>query len=100
MSAHNMTPALTADHHEALEFDEDTEMLSILREKLFRRAIDADAKLPTPPDLEPEVIAASIGHEQLTQAIEELDEALSDDSALAREIAKWAEELAAAKAEA
>lgn len=92
MTKHDMTPALTGDHHERLEFEEDTEVLNILLSKLFRRAIDADVRLPVLPELEAEVIADSVGHDQLAEATEELDEALGDDSALAREIEKWAQE--------
>jgi len=49
MTAPNL-PALRQAHSDDLDFDGDTTILGLLREKLFRLAIHADHKLPDMPD--------------------------------------------------
>ena len=67
-----MTLALTADHSERIDLQEDYDLLKILRKKLFRRAIQGNHHLPDLPDMES---LAGGDTDELADAIAELNEA-------------------------
>jgi hypothetical protein len=83
--------ALTPDHAEHLDFQEDHDMLKILRTKLFRWAIERNVKLSQQMPAIGDELAAD-----LDGMWDDLDEARDGKDAVTREIKKWREELTAA----
>jgi hypothetical protein len=87
----NNTPALTAEHAERIEFEEDVSILDILRTKVFRHAIQAHLHGALELDLGPELVDDD--NDVLTEAWTELDEARDGKCAVSAEIKKWRLEL-------
>jgi stalled ribosome alternative rescue factor ArfA len=82
--------ALTQAYVLDQEFDEDHTVLSILRDKLFRRAIESGVEMSMPPDIGHEALAA-VPH--LPEAIEILDWARDGETPLHKALAAWREQL-------
>jgi hypothetical protein len=96
MSKHDSgVVALPEAFGERLDFDEDQIVLSILTNKILRRAIDTDAELILPPDIEKEALDVVEG---LDLACADLDAALSGMSEIDTFLATWKEELTVGQA--
>jgi hypothetical protein len=78
-----------------LEFEEDHTVLGILCNKVFRRAIESDAEMTLPPDIEKEALAEV---PDLTAAMTELDEAREGMTMVHLELEEWREELSVGEA--
>jgi len=87
-----------SDHNESLWFAEELELLSINKNRIFRRAASEGLDMSEMPDIEATVLAYSmqLGLEDLEEALDELDEARDGKDSVTAEIAKWREELSAA----
>lgn len=90
-------PALTDDHHERLDFEEDHAILNLLCSKLFRRAIDTSAELVLPPDIEKEALAVV---PDLTASMEDLDRAREGMTDIDTALAAWKQDLVGANGQA
>ena len=87
-----MTIAITNDHSDRQDFEEDVHLLQILRTKLFRRAVYANHQLPDLPDIES---LAGGDTDELAEAIGELEEARQGRDPVTLSLHKWRTELAA-----
>jgi len=88
----NNVPAMTAEHIQRIEFEEDVSILDILRTKVFRHALAAhvlNGRLEL--DLGPELLEDE--NDELADAWAELDQARDGKCAVAAEIKKWRLEL-------
>jgi hypothetical protein len=82
--------ALTTAYVQDQEFDEDHTVLSILRDKLFRRAIEGGVEMSMPPDIGHEALAA-VPH--LPEAMEALDWARDGETPVHKALAAWRDQL-------
>jgi hypothetical protein len=88
-----MTVALTVDHAGTIDFQEDLQILTLLRSKLFRYAVADNRQLPDLPAIGDEIAA---GHgADLEDAINDLDTARRGADPVSITIAQWADDLAA-----